>query len=878
MPGGRLDTTKLKHPRPVILHFGERDEARPKVVHVGNPAPAGTLGDLGLAVRVTGPARFPTALLVVRFDSDALAGLEPDSIRMFRADARTLKPHWNSGVNVGLNFAWAKIDRTGVYVPIGMPRDRVVQSAIVEMARLRATRQPASVDEASELAKEAFRALLEFPLEQLDELRGVLTRVEAQTALTLSAHDRRTGRGGHFDPFPLPGGVSLESFRKRLVALRPSTDGLPEEALLTPPEDMFDPDTPWSVRPGAASPDEWIDPRVVERFDRPLIDWFRRHYPWFWSQDWWMYQHDRDHSGHASGWSPIRSTTVGRMVLQSAISVDGPAITKPSIVDGKVYIGSGRYAEGGGGTLYKIDLFTGVKEGEFVTDTRLAFYSWYEGVGGSPAVIDGRAYFTSVNGKVYCVDTATMTPAATLHPAPLWVTDLKVANQLHKQPVSQPDADTWTGPVVANGRVYVGCGEGESHPTYGFIFCLDAATGDVIWCFCTAKFQNRTAPGLDNSPNVIPSSAAISDPLPAWATGAGFSIHADPLVDRSTGCSIWSSPAYDSVNNRIYIGTGNSMYVNGQLSSTVAPDKMYGSGCLSLDATTGDFRGFHQSQSDDSYWPHDGDIDVPGSPTLLWVDGTRAVAYGCKNGSFFVLDAATMVPLARRQLLPRTGGSGLPGDRGTGIAGVVPDPGTGYLENDRGIMGTPAVHYGLNRIFVGLGGYNGMNLDGGGPGTDPTRTPFMRALNWNDLTDAWPTVLGADNVARYTTTKPPMYTTLEVALSSPAVVHDVVFVSTDKAGLYALDAGTGLCLWSAPGLPAGPQAFTLGPAIYGDRVVVGSGSTVFIYRLNCRRPWRPPWLEPVYKLPWPPPHWPWPWPPPPPPWQEAEAINRLRTG
>jgi outer membrane protein assembly factor BamB len=158
-------------------------------------------------------------------------------------------------------------------------------------------------------------------------------------------------------------------------------------------------------------------------------------------------------------------------------------------------------------------------------------------------------------------------------------------------------------------------------------------------------------------------------------------------------------------------------------------------------------------------------------------------------------------------------------------------------------------------LFVGLGGYDGMNLDAGA-GIDQTRTPFLRALDWNTLADAWPTAVGADNVSRYTATKPPMYTTREVGLSSPAVVNDVVFVSTDKTGLYALCAVTGTCLWSAPALPTG--AFALGPAIYGNYVVMGAGSTVYIYRLPTYTIW--PWpivYDPFWKFrpPEPDPEW-----------------------
>lgn len=59
-------------------------------------------------------------------------------------------------------------------------------------------------------------------------------------------------------------------------------------------------------------------------------------------------------------------------------------------------------------------------------------------------------------------------------------------------------------------------------------------------------------------------------------------------------------------------------------------------------------------------------------------------------------------------------------------------------------------------------------------------------------------------------------------------------MSTNKSALYAFDAETGHCLWSAPrgsgGLPNGE--FALGPAISGNFVVMGAGTNVFIYRFR----------------------------------------------
>jgi hypothetical protein len=106
---------------------------------------------------------------------------------------------------------------------------------------------------------------------------------------------------------------------------------------------------------------------------------------------------------------------------------------------------------------------------------------------------------------------------------------------------------------------------------------------------------------------------------------------------------------------------------------------------------------------------------------------------------------------------------------------------------------------------------------------------------------------------------PPLYETREVGLSSPAVVNDVVFVSTDKVGLYALDVATGLCLWSAAELPTtnwngSPRYFALGPAIYGNYVVIGTGDHVYTYTLgrDLLRVPRPDLVYEEIRWPWPP--------------------------
>ena len=64
----------------------------------------------------------------------------------------------------------------------------------------------------------------------------------------------------------------------------------------------------------------------------------------------------------------------------------GEVLTKPAIVDGKVYVGTSTYGGTDEPRMYKIDLRTGVIDAEFLVPTpHTAFYPM-RGIGGSPAV------------------------------------------------------------------------------------------------------------------------------------------------------------------------------------------------------------------------------------------------------------------------------------------------------------------------------------------------------------------------------------------------------------------------------------------------------------------------------------------------------------
>jgi outer membrane protein assembly factor BamB len=516
------------------------------------------------------------------------------------------------------------------------------------------------------------------------------------------------------------------------------------------------------------------------------------------SNDWWMYHGNERHDGNAAGHSDITSTSVHRLVSRHKLTLDNPIISVPAIVQGKIYVGT--KSPKSGGTMYKIDIATGAVNATFPVPFAGGGV-WDSGIGATPAVINGRVYFSSLDGKIYCLDATALKP--------VWVIDLRNPDLAHNQPMSRPTAACWTSPLVVNGKVYVGSGLGEdAEVTFGFVYCLDAATGHIIWLFCT----NKLTDSAENSPNVLPKSA-VNGPLPRGFTRASI----DP---PAKGASVWSSCVYSHKFNRIYVGTGNPD------PDGVLPNPHYASGVLSLDADTGAFKGFFQPAPEDSYRPDDLDVDMPSSPTLFTQAGREVLAIGSKNGSFFLLDAGTMQCIKRRQLLPRIGGDGFPGDGSKPVPNVDVHA-ADSAENHSGTYSSPTVHAGQGRLFVGLGGWQ----DATNPSIDTASTPFIRALDWATLHDAWPTTLGADGIRRYAIPSQPMYANPgEVGLSSAAVVNDIVFVTTNAAALYAFNVSSGLCLWQANDLGTPSRGSTvlditnMGPALYGNYVVIGTGA------------------------------------------------------
>jgi outer membrane protein assembly factor BamB len=550
------------------------------------------------------------------------------------------------------------------------------------------------------------------------------------------------------------------------------------------------------------------------------------------SSGWWMYHGDPAHSGYVGSGSAINAAALsgGKFGVLHTLNLGGPILSVPAVSDGFVYVGlaNSRDAIGElGGTLLKISLESGATAAKFNWKIELNERDAHGfcGMGSTPSIVgdsaSGKVYFVGFNAKLYCLNAADMTL--------VWVTDLRQQDLAHNQPVhtfnpgtdinnEPPSAAGWSAPLVVNGRIYLGIGEGENPDLNSFVFCLDAASGNVVWIFCT----NQYACGQVNQPNQLPEKVVRGLTLPP-----GYTLYYGTPV--TLGCSVWGCIAYDEKLNRLFCPTGNGV-PDGRL-----PTPGWSNGLLSLDATTGAFKAFYQVPRESNYRESDIDVDVGASPTLFDLGSRRVVGVGCKNGSFHVLDADTLAPIKWRQLLPTY-------NDGTQIPTVDPHPDDAQAnastqnprianrdsddddgENYSGIYSTAAVHPGSRKIFVGIGGNNYHSV---AAGIDTANTPFIRALDYDTLADAWPIDTG--NPPRYTKARPPLYTNVtESGLSSPAVVNDVVFMATTFVSLYALSVADGTVLFEdklgeQTGGFNGGYGYCMGPAVCGNYVVAGA--------------------------------------------------------
>jgi outer membrane protein assembly factor BamB len=204
-------------------------------------------------------------------------------------------------------------------------------------------------------------------------------------------------------------------------------------------------------------------------------------------------------------------------------TTDGPITSSAAATDGKVYFGSQD------GNIYCIDAYNGSKIWNFTTDHRV--YS-------SPAVVDGKVFTGADDGTVHALDANTGEV--------LWTTPTGgITNYVF--------AATWqprSSPIVVGNRLYVGALDGN-------MYCLNTADGSVVW---TKQLGNATFP--------IAGSAAYSDGY-IYIDCTNHNLY---KLDANNGNIIWTTTSNASIaraytnffpwstpvvfNNTVYWGAG----------------------------------------------------------------------------------------------------------------------------------------------------------------------------------------------------------------------------------------------------------------------------------------------------------------------------------
>jgi len=242
-----------------------------------------------------------------------------------------------------------------------------------------------------------------------------------------------------------------------------------------------------------------------------------------------------------------------------------------------------------------------------------------QGMTGTPAVVDGIAYFVDWTGDVYAVDVA--------DGAVQWMSNI----------------GSGRGSIAVDGdRLYVGSNRS--------LHVLNREDGEPIWQTVLDDHPNTL---MDSSPVVVDGQVIMGvaafeivyDKDDYSFSGSIVALDADSGAENwrvyvagdetasGNGVSVWSSAAIDTERKRMFIGTGNSLE---------APASPRSDSVVAIDYETGDVAWVYQFTEGDVYTTIANgpgpDADIGASPNLFSAGGRDMVGVGDKAGWYRALD------------------------------------------------------------------------------------------------------------------------------------------------------------------------------------------------------------------------------------------------
>ncbi|HVY82239.1 MAG TPA: PQQ-dependent dehydrogenase, methanol/ethanol family [Steroidobacteraceae bacterium] len=271
----------------------------------------------------------------------------------------------------------------------------------------------------------------------------------------------------------------------------------------------------------------------------------------------------------------------------------------PLYIDGVIYVSTAwskvyAFDAHDGKTLWKYDPKT---PGEWIQNVCCGIVN--RGI----AAWHGKIYLGTLDGRLVAIDAQTGKEA--------WST-LTIDRSKHYSITSAPR--------VAKGKVFIGNSGGE-FGVRGYISAYDAETGKLVWRFYTVP--GNPADGFENE---AMKKAAATWHGEWWKLGGGG--------------TVWDAIVYDPVTDLLYFGTGNGTPWNQANRDPKSGDNLYLASIIAVKADTGEYVWHYQSTPQDTW---DYDAVSPMMVVNLTLDGQkkRVILQPCKNGFFYVLEAAT---------------------------------------------------------------------------------------------------------------------------------------------------------------------------------------------------------------------------------------------
>jgi alcohol dehydrogenase (cytochrome c) len=415
----------------------------------------------------------------------------------------------------------------------------------------------------------------------------------------------------------------------------------------------------------------------------------------------------------------------------------------------------------------------------------------------TPVIVNGVVYVQDLDSNVYAISLATGKV--------LWTHDYDSAN-------GGPD-----GVNVAGGVVYAA--------TARAAVALDAATGAQLWSRTLIGNDHEgiaMAPGLDNGTvyvSTVPANVRTvygaggqgilwalnaRTGAPEWSWNQDQNLWGHPGVN--SGAGLWYEPSFDAQGN-IYLGIGNPAPIFGTKSyplgsSRPGPD-LYTDSVVKL-SPAGKLLWYYQLTPHDLY-----DWDLQNPPVLTTADGRPVVIDGGKAGVMIELDAQTGKLLWQRPV------GGHDGHQNDGLLTEHATP-TSHDPLPAKYCLEPSLYGGMLTQLASNGSTAFAAVNDFALAASPTGFTASIASQ----TQAFDNAVGEMVAVNQDTGTVIWDTPLPSSpFGAATVTNDVVFTTTFKGYLYALDAASGAILFKTP-----MSAPTNAPvAVDGNYVIAGAG-------------------------------------------------------